>query len=738
MNDEAHPLQQSAQHPLEMLVAVRTAEMTRVNRQLQQEIIERLYSEAALSRALKELESIMEALLDIVYVLDLEGNLLKWNKQLETVTGLSPQELQGRSALAFFPTAEQAMIASAIQEVFTKGKAQVEAHLIGKNAQLLPYEWQGVVLQDHAGNLLGMTGSGRSLTERKQAAEVLRQSEAKFRSLIQNSSDLIVIMQPDGMVQYASPSHQKILGYHPRDLVAQNAFTFVHPEDIDRVAATFAQLVDNQEGTLYAIEFRFRHQDDSWRYLESTGNNLLADPSVQALVINSRDITERKQAEAQMVHNAFHDALTGLPNRTLFMDRLQRAVEHSQRYPKALFAVLFLDLDRFKVINDSLGHSFGDQLLVAIADRLQTCLRPTDTIARIGGDEFTVLLEETAGAHEAMGVAERLQAALAQPFRVSEQVIFTTASIGIVLSSAEQHRPEELLRNADIAMYRAKERGKACCELFDRSMHDRALVRWQLETDLRRAIDSLGVKDEATAPGEQPPGFRVYYQPIVALRTGQISGFEALLRWHHPQRGLIGPSDFFTVAEETGLSHRLTPWILAEACQQVRHWQQTISQVPHLCINVNLSNRQFLQADLPAHIYRVLEQTQLDPTCLKLEITEDVIMESSESAADRLSNLKALGLQLAIDDFGTGYSSLGRLHQFPIDVLKIDRSLINTLAVQEAIGSVAETIVTLARQLGVAVTAERHLACDFGQGFFFAKPLSSQAAEQLLKTNPQW
>lgn len=742
---------QQCEGGLEALVTERTAELgelTRINQQLQQEIIERHYSEAALSRALRELETIMEAILDIVYVLDLEGNLLKWNQRLEQVTGLTPDQLRGRSALAFFPEAEQVTIARAIQEVFAQGKAQVEGQLIGKDGVLIPYEWQGVVLKDKAGNLLGITGMGRDVAERRQTEDILRRSEAKFRSLIQNSSDMIVLLEATGMIQEASPSHQKILGYAPGDLVSRNAFDFVHPADRQRVASAFDALVRDQAGELHAIEFRFRHWDGSWRFLESTGNNLLADPSVQALVINSRDITERKQAEAQLVHNAFHDALTGLPNRFRFMERLQQAVERNQRHSEALFAVLFLDLDRFKVINDSLGHGLGDQLLVAIAHRLQRGLRPTDTFARIGGDEFTILLEEVEGIQDALRVAERLQQILTDPFDLEGQVVFTSASIGIILGTPDYHRPEDLLRDADIALYRAKDRGKACCEIFDPSMHARAVVRWQLETDLRRAIDGLPGTLSCPAAAENSPEFQVYYQPIITLDSGRIDGFEALLRWQHPQRGLLSPAEFLVVLEETGLSSRLTPWILQQTCQQIQDWQARFHDA-HLSVSINLSNRQFVQANLAEQVHAILQTTGLKPACLKLEITENVIMENYLAAVSQFSQLKDLGVQLAIDDFGIGYSSLGRLHQFPIDLLKIDRSLTASLSSPEGLGGVVETILALARQLGVQVTAEgieqeeqlhrlRALACSYGQGFLFAAPLDCQAAEQLLTQQPRW
>lgn len=453
-----------------------------------------------------------------------------------------------------------------------------------------------------------------------------------------------------------------------------------------------------------------------------------------------KEIFERKRMEEKLLYDAFHDTLTGLPNRALFMDRLKHAVERSKRNKDYLFAVLFLDLDRFKVINDSLGHTLGDQLLIAIAEKLKACVRPTDTVVRLGGDEFTILLEDIKDVSDAIRVAERIQQELILPFDLYEQEIFTSASIGIALNTTSDHRPDDLLRDADIAMYRAKDLGKARYEIFNPDMHAWAVGRLQMETALRRAIE----RHE----------FRIYYQPIISLVNGRIHGFEALVRWQHPQRGLLSPAEFFSVAEETTLSIPIDRWVLYEACRQTQQWQELLPNNSSLTISVNLSGPQFKQPDLLQYVNQVLEKTHLEVHNLKLEITENIIMDNHESATVKLSQLRDLGIQLCIDDFGTGYSSLGRLHCFPIDVLKIDRSFVGRTgngkeSNSQAGAPVVRTIVTLAYHLGVDVVAEgietavqltqlREMNCGYGQGYFFSRPLDSKAAEAMIVENPQW
>jgi diguanylate cyclase (GGDEF)-like protein len=451
---------------------------------------------------------------------------------------------------------------------------------------------------------------------------------------------------------------------------------------------------------------------------------------VKGGVIVCRDITERKRVEQQLLHDALHDGLTGLANRALFTDRLERAIAQVFR-GDYLFAVLFLDLDRFKVINDSLGHIVGDQLLIAIARRLETCLRSNDLIARLGGDEFAILLEDIKDTDYATQVGERVQKELMQPFHIDGHEIFAATSIGIAFSTNGYQLPQELLRDADTAMYHAKALGKSRYQIFDPGMHIRAVALLQLETDLRRAL--------------QRHEFQVYYQPIVSLQNQKLSGFEALLRWNHPERGVISPTEFIPVAEETGLIIPLGEWVLREACCQMRIWQEEFPAAADLTISVNISGKQFSHPNLVEQIQNILQQTGLDTHSLKLEITESRFMENIESTVAMLSELQALGIQLSMDDFGTGYSSLSYLNRFPINTLKIDRSFISSVDTDAEKLEIIRTVVMLAWNLGMDVVAEgvetaeqfaqlKILKCESGQGYFFSKPLNSTTAQNLIAT----
>jgi diguanylate cyclase (GGDEF)-like protein len=473
-----------------------------------------------------------------------------------------------------------------------------------------------------------------------------------------------------------------------------------------------------EEAERARAELEHQRAEQAERHVQELNNYIAEQERI------SRVLEETKE---HFRHAAFHDSLTGLPNRAMFTELLKAEIDSSQRRDD-MFAVLFLDLDRFKNINDSLGHTHGDLLLVAFAERLERTLRPVDTLARFGGDEFAILISGMTDATDAVRVAQRIQDELSQPFVLDKNSAFATASIGIALSSSGYDRPEDILRDADIAMYRAKENGKARYELFDHGMHARAVSRLQLESDLRQAIERKE--------------FCVYYQPIVSLQTGRLAGFEALVRWNHPRRGLVSPADFIPVAEETGLIVPIGEWVLNEACVHIRQWQIDSPSHRNLSLSVNLSARQVAQPDLLDRIKEALGQSKLNPHCLKLEITESVVMENAEAAALMFKQLRSLGVQLSIDDFGTGYSSLSYLHRFPLNYLKIDRSFVMRLTTDND-NAIVRTISTLARNLGMEVIAEgieteeqhqqlKMLGCEYGQGYLFSRPVDNKSVAHLL------
>jgi PAS domain S-box-containing protein len=575
----------------------------------------------------------------------------------------------------------------------------------------------------------------RELTERNQLFEVITE----------NAADMIAVIDCAGNRLYNSPAYEKVLGYSSEELGLTSSFEQIHPEDQQRMleAAEKARLTGRGE----RLEYRMRHKDGTWRILESVATAIRNEKGqTERLVIVNRDITERKQAEQALEHNAFHDPLTNLPNRALFLDRVRHVLALSHRHPGYKFAVLFIDLDEFKVFNDSLGHAAGDTLLIQIARRLTASIRGVDTIsrsvltqganyvaseaslARVGGDEFTILLEGVRDCGDAIRVAERIQERLGIPFVVEGQEVVTAASIGIAFCASSYTNSEDLVRDAEIAMYRAKREGKARCQVFDNAMHVVAVQRLRLETDLRRALEL----------GE----FRVHYQPIVSLPSGKIAGFEALSRWQRPE-GLLSPAHFIHIAEETGIILPMNRLLLREACLQLRAWHSQFPCDPPLTISVNVTPKEFAQPDLAAQIGAILGDVGVDPSCIHVEITETIAMADPQKSSLVLSELKTLGVHLSIDDFGTGYSSLSRLQGFPVDTLKIDRTFISKIDTDSETNEIVRIIVTLAHNLGLKVVAEgaetaeqvrllNELKCELVQGYFFARPGDHVAAQALL------
>lgn len=570
----------------------------------------------------------------------------------------------------------------------------------------------------------------------KKAEEALRESEERYALAARGANDGLWDWNLADNVIYFSPRWKIMLGYQEAEIgdCPDEWLDRIHIADRQRVKDEIAA---HQRGLTshFESENRVQHKDGSFLWMLSRGLAVHdASGKASRMAGSQTDITGGKIA----------DALTGLPNRLLFIDRLIRLIEHTKRHKDYLFAVMFLDLDGFKMINDSLGHVIGDQLLVGVANRLGNCLRVSDTVtrieklftlARLGGDEFTILLDQVKDPSDATLVADRLMNTLAAPFILDGQKIFTSISIGIALSSTGYDNPEDLLRDADTAMYRAKSLGKARYAVFDLDMRASVIARLQLETDLRSGLE----REE----------FRNFYQPIISLDSGRITGFEALLRWQHPTRGLLQPLDFIAAAEETGMIRELGWWNLQKACRQISAWNACRNGSPPLTMSVNLSVKQFLQPNLVAEIGMLLREIELAPGTLKLEITESTVMADPSAAVETLLQIKSLGVQLSIDDFGTGYSSLSYLHRFPLDTLKIDRSFTKAIGQGGDSIEIVRTILPMANSLRLNVVAEgvetaeqlamlRKLRCEYGQGYYFSEPVTADEAGVLLEKHPKW
>jgi diguanylate cyclase (GGDEF)-like protein/PAS domain S-box-containing protein len=548
-------------------------------------------------------------------------------------------------------------------------------------------------------------------------------------SVVENSSEIVTIVEPDGTLRFANPAWQRVLGYHPEQEIGKmNVLEYVHPEDLPHVLEEIEKAISDGGVTTNGAEYRFRHKDGSWRWVESMGTYLLDDPHVKGVVVTSRNITERKALEEELEYRAFHDPLTGLPNRQLFLDRLGHALARTQRRRGMRVAVLFMDLDGFKVVNDSLGHETGDRLLVAVCERLKGCLRPEDTLARFGGDEFVVLLEDVEGPEEAARMAQRIIEVLRNRFVLEGRELYARASIGIAMGEDRTKDPEDLLRDADTAMYRAKEEGKGY-SVFDPAMYDRVLDRLEAENGLGRAVEQ-----------EQ---FLLHYQPLVSLQTGEVVAVEALVRWEHPERGLLNPDEFVPMAEESGLVIPMGEQVLRAACLRAKEWQERYPHSPPLIMSVNLSARQLSRPDLAETIEAILKETGLEGSYLTLDVTETIYVRALAGDTATLDRLRELGVSIFIDDFGMGYSSLAYLKRLPADALKIDHSFVKGLGEDVEDTAIVHTIIELAHTLGLEVIAEgveteeqaallKEMGCDLAQGYHFARPLPPEDIPAVL------
>ncbi len=555
----------------------------------------------------------------------------------------------------------------------------------------------------------------------------LRKSEQRFRSLVSNASDIILILDRGGKISYLSPAGEQLWQDMWFDLSQSSVFDVTCEEDRDRLRELL-WAVSGNSGEIVTDEIRLLKCPTDLRHFEVILNNCSSVPGIEGVVMTCHDISERRTLLEQLSFQAYHDSLTGLPNRLLFMHRLERAVNRAER-SHGLTGILFLDLDNFKIINDSLGHQIGDQLLIAVAERLQSCVREKDTVARLGGDEFTIVMENVHSNQDVLLAVERIRARLAEPVEIDGRQVVADISIGIVISEGGQDQPQDLMKNADTAMYQAKIAGKGQYVVFDRSMKHLAIERLDMETDMRRAIEK----------GE----FRVHFQPILRISDGSVAELEALVRWEHPTRGMISPAMFIPLAEETGLIVPLGTWVMRESCRQLVRWHEEFPALKSMGISVNLSGRQLVDSGLVDSVQRVIRETGLDSRLIKLEITESIMMQDIPLTILRLRELYELGVRLAVDDFGTGYSSLCYLNDFPVDTLKIDRAFVQRLGQQPEDQAIVEAIITLGKNLSMHVTSEgietdeqlqilRDLQCDLGQGFLFSKPLDVLRMDKYL------
>jgi len=732
----------------------------------------------------RRLVAILEATTDFVATADRQGRALYINRSGRRLLGIGPEEDIAATTMAAEWTSSLVMT-EGLPAAIRDGAWSGETTVLGRDGHEIPASQVIVAHKTPDGEVSYFSTIVRDLTEHKRAEQVLKENQVRLELHNHISTAMtsglpveqiikIAIKQLSNSFPSLCPTYSQVseqglatLSYVldreglpclkglQMDLAAAPAFRQaleggepVMVEDLagDIRSAPIAEALltrgvhallatSVRQGTqpagllcLYAVEPK------TWTPHEAVTLTSAAE-SLSLALKNASVEQERRRAEEQLRHDALHDALTGLPNRSLFMSHLGRSFDRAKRHKDYLFAVLFLDLDRFKVINDSLGHLMGDELLISVSRRLSACLRSIDTVARLGGDEFAILLDGLTGVMEATEVAERIQQALTHPVMLGVSEVRVSASIGIALSTTGYDLPSDVLRDADLALYRAKAKGNACHEVYDQTMHTKAVTLLQLETDLRRAL-----KQEELL---------LHYQPIVSLATGQITAFEALARWHHPRRGLISPADFIPVAEDTGLIMPLGQWALRTACSQMRAWRERFPAQPHLSVCVNLSAKQFTRPDLVEQIAQILRETGLEPSALGLEITETVIMEQAERATAMLKELRALNIPLHLDDFGTGYSSLSYLHRFPIDILKIDRSFVSRIGDSGQHSEIVRAIVSLAHNLKIEVIAEgvetaeqlallKTLQCDYGQGHYFSKPVEAHAVAEMLAVGMPW
>ena len=660
---------------------------------------------------------------------EIAADRVTWSDQQYRLFGVEPDEFHAtyQSVLSRVERADRQLFDDTISRAYRDCAGfALDFRVVLPGGEVRWLHGRGDVVEASGGRPVRMCGTTQDITERKQGEQALRTSEERYRRIVETTRDGVWMLDAGHRTTFVNGRMAEMLGHEVDEMLGTTLFDHMHAEDRALARGTFVRRAAAGEDQ---HDYRFRRKDGTelWA-LVSTRSLLDDDDSFAGALAMVSDITARKRAEQQLAHQALHDPLTGLPNRALLFDRLDQGIRRSERSDRRL-AVLFLDLDRFKVVNDGLGHSAGDQLLVAVAHRLRSAARPMDTVARFGGDEFVVLCEDLPDEDAASALAERLATTIRQPVSVGEREVTVTVSTGIATAKGRGAEPEALLRDADAAMYQAKERGRARHEVFDAVMRNRVVERLETEGALRRALER----------GE----LRLVYQPEVSLRDGSVTGVEALLRWEHPERGLLGPEAFISLAEETGLIVPIGSWVLVEACRRLQQWQADHAQLSSLVVWVNLSARQLAEPDLTDVVAKSLAEAGLDPAHLGLELTESAVMQDTEAVGVTLARLKALGVQVAVDDFGTGFSSMNYLKQFPVDILKVDRSFVAGLGRDPGDSAIVAAVIGLAQSLGLAAIAEgvetfeqlaalHALGCDRAQGYYFSRPQPAAAMERAL------
>jgi diguanylate cyclase (GGDEF)-like protein/PAS domain S-box-containing protein len=697
------------------------------------EAISRAKTEQALRKSEARLRQLIASTLDAVVTVDRTLTVIEWNRQAEAIFGVEARTILGSPLRANFVSTGEMRILRALLKRYRSGRPmrllrrRMETMANRANGEQFPVEI--TLAPAGTGADVTFTAFIRDISDRRRAQQELASREKRFRTIVEKSWSGVVLLGGDLRFSFAGSSTQHLIGYEDRELIGRSLFEFVHPHDLDKAKTVLGDVLSSPNHEAHG-ELRFLHKQGHWVWLEGFGQNMLHEPSVGAIVLNYRDVSQRKQTEKQLEYRAYYDSLTGLPNRLLFRDRLVNSLGAAKRNRVGV-AVMYLDVDHFKLVNDGLGHSFGDRLLADIAQRLHGALRASDTISRIGGDEFSVLLPEVLSAEAVAGVARKVLESLTKPFRVDGHELFVTASIGISCYPNDGEDAETLLKCADAAMYRAKELGRNQAQLFTASMNERYVRRLALEQHLHHAIERGQLE--------------LWYQPVYDRARRRVVSVEALLRWRDPSRGLIQPTEFIGLAEETGMIIPIGEWVIRTACRQLRQWHE--QGLETLRMAVNISAVQLQQRDLVDVVRTALEESQLAAHCLELEITESAAMQNFELTMKVLRELRALGVGVAVDDFGTGQSSLTYLKHFPIDTVKIDKEFLRDVIIDETAAAIVSYVINLAHTLQLNVVAEgveteeqytflRHYGCDQMQGYLFSKPVPAAEILPVLRQMP--